>query len=477
MRRRIFWSMLAVIAVAVLISVAATSVLRQRLINDRQRELSRQAEVTARLIEEQVSQVGSLDARGARVRIRGLLEQVSRIGGHDYVEAAAIGQGGNVLSLVDDSPLLDSVQPRIQALQRSDLQFSSFQTEVEGDPIIATLQIIEPDSATAPRLLIAIGREEPLLQTQQLTVRAWLAFGIAAVLAAILAAVLARRIGRRLEHVGDAARRLAGGDFAVRARVDGSDDVTQLAIAFNEMAAELEATRQREHEFLLSVGHDLRTPLTTIRGYAEGLHRGVITEEDLPRVASVIDTQTGRLSRLIEDLMLLARLEAREFSMQHETVELSALTRGLLDAEEARATRLGIALNATLEDVGPVYIDPDRYGQMLGNLLDNAFRYSPEGSEVDVFLRRDTNRIELRVVDSGPGIEEGDLDRVFERLYVAQRYRALRPEGSGLGLSIVRELVAAMGGHVWVESTVGVGSSLIVTIPGGDPVDPAATHL
>ena len=291
-----------------------------------------------------------------------------------------------------------------------------------------------------------------------------LAFGVGAV----LAAVLSRRIGRRLERVGAAARRIADGDFTVRADVDGDEDVAVLAGTFNDMAAGLEVSRDREREFLLSVGHDLRTPLTTIRGYAEGLNRGVITADDLPRVAAVLDMQTARLSRLIEGLMLLARLEAREFTMRVEAVDLAALTHGLLESETARSERLGVSLRSNLADVGTAIVDPDRYGQLLGNILDNAFRYSPEGAEIVVSLDIVNGAAQLRVADSGPGIEEADLERVFDRLYVAQRYQPLRPEGSGLGLSIVRELVAAIGGTVRVESTVGAGTALVVSIPLAD---------
>lgn len=465
MQRRIFWSMLGVMGVALFIALATTSVLRQRAVDDRARELARQATVTASLLDEQLSNRIGADQRAAVPRIRLLLEQVRRIGGHDFLEAGVVTAPGTVEPLLPDSPLLSAVAGEASRLTRSDATQGTLETEVRGAPIIATLQLVRLSDGDGSTVLIAIGREEPLLRGGEFGPRAWIAFAVGAALAAVLAAVLSRRIGHRLDHVRAAASRVAGGDFTARAEVDGDDDIATLATAFNEMAADLDASRRREREFLLSVGHDLRTPLTTIRGYAEGLHSGLIDSDDLPRVARVLDTQTTRLSRLIEDLMLLARLEAREFSIRPEPVDVGAFVQGLVDADQARAERLGVTLTADVVGVGTISVDPDRFGQALGNLLDNAFRYSPEGSEVVVTLRDVDGAAELRVSDNGPGIEESDLGRVFDRLYVAQRYQPLRPEGSGLGLSIVRELVRAHGGAVHAESVVGRGTTLVVRLP------------
>jgi signal transduction histidine kinase len=231
------------------------------------------------------------------------------------------------------------------------------------------------------------------------------------------------------------------------------------------MAGQLEAARARERDFLMSVGHDLRTPLTTIRGYAEALDGGRVDADDLERVAAVLHTQTDRLSRLIEDFMLLARLEAREFTFRPERVDLAAHVKEIADGYLTRADAAYVRVELDLEDVGRVMVDPDRISQICGNLLDNAFRYTPEGGIVRVGLQRLDGQVRLAVEDSGPGITAEDLPRVFDRLYVAQRYRPIRPEGSGLGLSIVHELVEAMDGQVSVQSALGRGSIFAVVLP------------
>ena len=281
----------------------------------------------------------------------------------------------------------------------------------------------------------------------------------------ILASWVSSRVGKRLDRLADASAAIAAGDFSVRAPAAGNDDVARLGAAFNDMVEQLEDGRRRERDFLMSVGHDLRTPLTTLRGYAEALDAGEIEPDDLARVGGVLQRQTDRLSRLVEDLTLLSRLEAREFTLRPEEVDLSAHISGLVDAQSERARELRVKLVADLENVGLVLVDPDRISQVVGNLLDNALRYTPEGGAATVALRGTAAGVVLEVTDTGPGIDREDLAHVFERLYVAQRYRPVRPEGSGLGLSIVNELVGALGGSITVDSSLGAGTTVSVTLP------------
>jgi two-component system sensor histidine kinase BaeS len=261
---------------------------------------------------------------------------------------------------------------------------------------------------------------------------------------------------------------MAAGDLSARAPASGEpDEITEVAAAFNDMGVQLEAARRREREFLASVGHDLRTPLTTIGGYAEALSEGKVDDETLPRVAGVIDREAGRLSRLVEDLMLLTRLEAREFSLRPEEVDLAGHLSGIVESFRGKAEAASVRLESDLDPLPPTTVDPDRVAQVAGNLIENALRYTPEGGQVEVRLRPEGTGAVMSVADDGPGIEAEDLPHVFERLYVTQRYRPVRPEGSGLGLSIVKELVDAMGGTVTVDSVPGDGTTVAVRLPGG----------
>jgi signal transduction histidine kinase len=166
--------------------------------------------------------------------------------------------------------------------------------------------------------------------------------------------------------------------------------------------------------------------------------------------------------------MLLSRIEAREFSLRPESVDLAAHLKGVLEGFSERADVARIVLEADLDPVGIVTIDPDRVAQVVGNLLENALRYTPEAGRVVLSLRQDHD-VRIAVSDTGPGIDVADLPHIWERLYVTARYRPVRPEGSGLGLSIVRELIDAMGASATVESSPGRGTSITVHLPVEEP--------
>jgi two-component system sensor histidine kinase BaeS len=326
--------------------------------------------------------------------------------------------------------------------------------------VLAT--VVGVEAGERGTILIGIGRTESLVIGTTVGRTILIALAVGAIVAVLLAFGLSATLGRRLDGLSRAARSYAAGDFTVRLDEEGDTEVAAVATAFNEMADELAAGRMRERDFLLSVGHDLRTPLTTIRGDAEGLAAGDVPPEDLPRVAAVLESQANRLSRLVEDLMMLARLEAREFTLAPEPVVLAAHMEGVVESYSTRSKELGVRLDAKIDDVGTVLLDPDRVAQIAANLIDNAFRYTPEQGTVTVTLQRRDGGVELAVSDTGPGIDEHDVPRVFERLYVAQKYRPVRPEGSGLGLSIVKALADAMNAPIEVASTIGVGTTVRV---------------
>ncbi|MEA2001989.1 MAG: HAMP domain-containing sensor histidine kinase [Actinomycetota bacterium] len=461
MRRQVLWSALAVAAVTLLAGLVAGAAIQRGLISQSEAELLRQAEATANLIVASVKDSLPTSDNSDSLSVARTLEIARRVGGHDYVEARISGAPTDRAAAavaLPETPLLDVLgdNPAIDQI---------IETEVRGEPVLAYVRSIPFLPRRDAAILIAIGRTEPLLGANILTRPLVFSLGIGAILAVFLANWVAKQVGKRLDRLEATSRAIADGDFTVRAPIDGADDVAKLGAAFNDMAEQLDAGRRRERDFLMSVGHDLRTPLTTLRGYAEALDAGQIEEDDLPRVGSVLHRQTDRLSRLIEDLTLLARLEAREFTLRPEPVELSAHINGLLEGHRPRAEELRVKLVADLGDVGTVDVDPDRVGQILGNLLGNALRYTPEGGTVTVGLVTHEDHVVMTVTDTGPGIDREDLPRVFERLYVAQRYRPVRPEGSGLGLSIVKELTTALRGRVVVDSDVGVGTTVAVTLP------------
>jgi signal transduction histidine kinase len=362
--------------------------------------------------------------------------------------------------------LVGQIPGGVDTLQRP----SEFTAEVDGTEVAAfAVPVGVGEGAT---IVVVFGTSVDLVPWRDVVIRLLWALGLGVLLAAALAGSVSRFLGRRLEGLRRAASRLAGGDHTARVEVEGADEVTEVGVAFNEMAEQMEAARRREREFLVSVSHDLRTPLTTITGYAEAIGEERVGGSDLGRVADVLGRETRRLGRLVEDLMLLSRIEAREFSLRPEPVDLAAHLRGVAAGFRGRAEQAGITLDEDLAEMAPFTTDPDRVAQIVANLLENALRYTPDGGTVSLSAAPSGDGVRITVADTGPGIEAVDLDRIFERLYVAQRYRPVRPEGSGLGLAIVRELTLAMGGRAEVESEVGRGTAVSVVLPGAPPATP-----
>jgi two-component system sensor histidine kinase BaeS len=458
MRRRIFWSMVAVAVGTLLVGGVTAAYLIGRSVEDSRRdEFLRQAAATGQLIESQLDQGPGPGRGGERdnSQLFLLLEASRIIGGHDFVEASVEGPRGAGL-VGPNAPLISQLPD--QAFETE----GTYSVEVEGEEVLALVRHVERGSRA--RLVVAIGSTQDLVPWNDVIGRLLLGLAVGVALAAILATWLARGTGKRLGDLANAAGAIAGGDLGARAPVQGSDEVTEVAAAFNEMAIQIESGRQRERDFLMSVGHDLRTPLTTIRGYSEALATDEIDAEDLPRVAAVLEGQSDRLARLVEDIMLLSRLEAREFTLRPEPVDLSAHLKEVADAYRDPADEARVALRLDFDATGLVEVDPDRMGQIAGNLVENALRYTPQGGTVELHLRQVDELVEFAVVDTGPGIAAEDLPYVFDRLYVASHYRPVRPEGSGLGLNIVKELTEAMGGTVIVESALGRGTTVTVTL-------------
>lgn len=454
MRRRFFWGMVAVAVTTILVGGLTAIVLVSRSVEQSARtEFARQASATAQIVDTEL-----VAGRGRGARLPQILREVALVGGHDYVEAAIVGPNGGVTVLGEGGPLLDLVTD-LETLRTP----RSFDATVEGDSVTAIAQPFP----IGPRgtLVVVIGTRLELIPWREVLVRFGVAIAFAFVLAAALAASLSRFAGTRLAAVQRASRAIAGGDLTARVPVEGSDELADMGRAFNEMAEQLEGARRREREFLMSVGHDLRTPLTTIAGYAEAMQDGRIAGDDLPRVAGVLGGESDRLRRLVEDLMLLSRLETPEFTLRPERVDLAGHLRGVVAAFAPRAQASGVHLAVEIEAVPEVMIDPDRIGQVVGNLIENALRYTPESGTVTVRLGRRGDDVRLEVADTGPGIDPADLPHVFDKWYVAARYRPLRPEGSGLGLSIVRRLVTAMGGRAEAVSTAGHGTTIRVLLP------------
>jgi signal transduction histidine kinase len=303
---------------------------------------------------------------------------------------------------------------------------------------------------------IVSGQPFVLLRPKSATSARWtpyvysllLAAAVGGVLAALVALLLARRIARPVHRVAAASRSLARGEHPDPVPVEGAAELATLATAFNDLASQLAQAREAERSFLLSVSHELKTPLTAIRGYAEAVEDGAIEPRE---AAATVAQEAARLERLVHDLLDLARMNRTDFSVHSSEIDLAEVADDAVRRYQSQAAAFGVGLSAVSHGSAPAVADADRVLQVVSNLVENALRLTPEGGEVRVVTAPGL----LRVEDTGPGLEDDDRDRAFERFYLHERYGRERSVGTGLGLAIVKELTEAMGGTVSVESEPG----------------------
>ena len=268
------------------------------------------------------------------------------------------------------------------------------------------------------------------------------------ILTLIIGLLLMRRMINPLSEVIAAAQAVSQGNLSARVPVrTSSDDLSALSDHFNHMADELERSDRQRRNMLADIAHELRTPITILRGRLEGILDGVYPPDEA-HIAPALE-ETYLLERLVEDLRLVALAEANQLRFELKPVRLEELAQTILGLFSAQAGERNIQLDLKAEaDLPEVMVDPHRFQQVVGNLIDNALRYTHEGSSVDLSIHRKENSVELTVADGGPGIPEDELDHVFDRFWRGEKSRARSTGGAGLGLSIARQLVEAQGGRI-----------------------------
>ncbi|MGZ4736309.1 MAG: ATP-binding protein [Acidimicrobiia bacterium] len=474
LRRRLVVAMAGIaVGVLVITGVATIGLARRSAANNAEQQLQEKAPRVARQLEALGRALRQRQSRGTNGRnISRLLVSTLRISDGGLITVTAdgdvtdglVGLGNAVFAKPGNAALLQLPDGlSVNDLDTAKLLAGEEQTGRDGG-IVFVAQPLTPTASGRPVLLLTQTVDEKA--TRQARGFFLIAAMVAVGLAIVTAAFLARRLTRPLAAMGDTARSIAEGDLA--ARVDlgrhPEDELADLARTLNAMAAQLEHARGMERAFILSVSHDLRTPLTSIRGYAEAMIDGAVgTDHERARAANVISTEARRLERLVADLLDLARLDARQFSLAPRPIDAAETVRTTVDAFRPAATELGIALEVDAPARLAADADPDRLAQIIANLVENALKYAAATIVVELVPYR-TAELDVRVRDDGPGIDPADLPQVFDRLYVSRTVPG-RSVGTGIGLAVVRELAAAMGGSAWVDTPDGTGATFVVRLP------------
>ncbi|HEX6904056.1 MAG TPA: ATP-binding protein [Thermoanaerobaculia bacterium] len=280
----------------------------------------------------------------------------------------------------------------------------------------------------------------------------------------LLSIHLARRILKPVEELTAAARRMEAGDLSQRVTVRGEDEIAGLARAFNAMADRRATAERLRRDLVNDVAHELRSPLTNLRGQIEALQDGLAapTTENL----ASLDEEARLLERLVDDLQELALAEAGQIELERGPVDLPTEVQRTVQALRPRLDEKDLRVEIDIPDsLPPAYADARRVAQILRNLLGNAATHTPPGGLVRVSSREEAGEIRVTVEDSGPGIPPEHLPFLFERFYRADASRARATGGAGLGLAIVKQLAEAHGGRVWVESEPGRGAAFGFSLP------------
>ena len=283
--------------------------------------------------------------------------------------------------------------------------------------------------------------------------------------------VVSRSITRPIAAMSKAAACVATGDYSQEVPVKGTDETAQLARSFNLMQARLREMERMRQELIADISHELRTPLASIRGFVQGIKDGVIKQEEQPRYLSLVLDETTRLAGLVSDLLELARIQAGTVRLARDKVELAELLTEVKEIYSLAAFEKQITLTTEVDPITlSVVGDRDRLKQVLLNLVSNAIRYTPKGGIISLSAKEDSRGVVISVADTGPGVPEEELTRIFEKFHRLDKSRDTATGGTGLGLAIAKQLINLHGGTVAAQNRVD-GPGLVVSfdLPGKNP--------
>lgn len=397
-----------------------------------------------------------------------LVATLTRLDQFVGARAILLGKDGGILadSRVATEPPPDNVLSRAAATSSGRFRDSSG---------VAWLYVTQPLSASRTLLLTSIQpavvpwaaiREEfatPLVR----------AGVVALLLSPLLAWLIARWVAAPLQRMAMAARAVAEGEYQHPLPTEGPMEVRALAAAFNHMIDRVRTSQQAQRDFVANVSHELKTPLTSIQGFAQAIvDQTAGTRDAQVRAAGIILDETHRLQGLVDDLLDLARFDAGQTALELKPMDLGAMLDAVADHLSLRAEEKQVRLVRRLDPLPTVVADGDRLAQVFTNLLDNAIRHTPSGGSVGLTAQEEAGWVTIHVEDTGPGIPEEALSRIFERFYQLDPARqGGGGRGAGLGLAISREIVAAHAGTLTAKSVVGRGSRFTVRLPVVRPTD------
>jgi signal transduction histidine kinase len=273
------------------------------------------------------------------------------------------------------------------------------------------------------------------------------------ILAFICLYYLTKKMVTPLQQMSKAAKQFAVGDFSYRVKVDGEDELADLGNAFNDMADALDVLESSRRSFVSNVSHELKTPMTSIAGFIDGILEGTIPKDKQDYYLKIVSAEVQRLSRLVISMLNMSKIESGDFEMKPRNYDIADQIIHILLTFEQKIEEKNIDIRG-LDNFSPTYIvaDPDMIYQAIYNLIDNAVKFTNEGGYIEFTLTDNGTAIELKIKNSGTGIKDEELSRVFERFYKVDKSRSLDAKGAGLGLYLVKLMIEMHAGKVAAKS-------------------------
>ena len=288
---------------------------------------------------------------------------------------------------------------------------------------------------------------------------------VAFIIGFILIFFISQRFSRPLKKINKAAKTIANGNFGNRVLVKSNDEIGELAQTFNIMAQSLEKIEEMRRSFVANVSHELRTPMTTISGFIEGILDGTIPAEQRYKYLNIALKEARRMSRLVTDLLDLAKIESGENELQMSEFDINELIRVVAIKFEKRIIEKNMHMNINFEGQQCFVIaDPDSIERVITNLIDNAVKFSDFGGIIDITIESPNEKVNVSIKDNGVGIEPEELKNIWDRFYKIDKSRSEDKLGTGLGLSIVKNIINKHNEEIWVKSEVGIYTEFTFTL-------------
>ncbi len=291
--------------------------------------------------------------------------------------------------------------------------------------------------------------------------------GTMLMVSSVVSVIVAGRLTTPMRTISEAARKFSQGDFGARVSVEGDDEVAQMATTFNQMASFVEKNEKSRSSFVANIAHELRTPMTSIKGFVDGMLDGTIPQDMQHRYLSVISDEVGRLARLTNSMLDISKLESGEFQMNEANYNIWDTIAAIAFAFENRIEDNNITLRGFAPRKIMVNADQDLIHQVVYNIFDNALKFTPKDGYIsfDVTEDKGSGKVTVKIRNSGQGISKEALPYIFERFYKEDSSRSVHTRGAGIGLYISKTLVQRSGGDIWAESEEGQYTEFIFTLP------------